>query len=754
MERGIYFDGWYRDEHCYHPSLPMRRTQMVEDLVDYEATLLVWSALGGGVVSLPYLEEEAYGEVPSRLRMYGYMNDREFIRECDKHGIKVFGVVFEVQGWEFPAEISADETKLLGLNIMRGEGKKVTYGLREFSQDKYPKLFPKTFRDYFPDGLVNSDGEQVTDLWAECAARKMDGTAVHAAWVEVVGHEQQCYQMCRNNPVWRAYLKKIIEIQIDAGVHGVHLDECELPITAIGYGGCFCKDCMKQFNAYLAERQRKGDLPAALQAMDLETFHYGEYLKAQGAEFPGKASETPFFTEYFQFQMKIMTGYFKELTDYVRAYGRAQGREVLVSGNFFHVMHQYMPLQPEVDIIATEMRNTLYRQAYWYRYANGFANGKPMTVVENPYGGVVPELLENLRAGRMAEQFQLMLLEATTYGCNLSVPYGGWMGNTIRDAFYAPKAPTMAVQQFLKRNAHLISDVSGAEVVVNYSYPSYYYRENDAVENDPNQATMLSSTVNKDVVMPFWDIIKEMSRQHVPFDVLISSDGELFQDTFDLASLSKYKCLVLPDNNKMTSEQLKVVLDYLEKGGKVVVYGRLANEMGDAALAERILAHPGTKVCDPAEKLWGFVGSIREVLPDRRFQLEVEGRPDIGLNPHRLADGRTAVHLVNYQFHREQDRVVPIERVTFRLRVDRPVGGLALHTLDGRELGAECRYEDGYLTVTIPSMPLYVLVECLTERAGGKGPCRSGCICRCGHSSNSEGRPCQTEGQADEEAQT
>ncbi|MFB9279674.1 hypothetical protein ACFFT4_32380, partial [Cohnella cellulosilytica] len=336
---------------------------------------------------------------------------------------------------------------------------------------------------------------------------------------------------------------------------------------------------------------------------------------------------------------------------------------------------------------------------------------------ENPYGGVVPELLENLRAGRMAEQFQLMLLEATTYGCNLSVPYGGWMGNTIRDAFYAPKAPTMAVQQFLKRNAHLISDVSGAEVVVNYSYPSYYYRENDAVENDPNQATMLSSTVNKDVVMPFWDIIKEMSRQHVPFDVLISSDGELFQDTFDLASLSKYKCLVLPDNNKMTSEQLRVVLDYLEKGGKVVVYGRLANEMGDAALAERILAHPGTKVCDPAEKLWGFVGSIREVLPDRRFQLEVEGRPDIGLNPHRLTDGRTAVHLVNYQFHREQDRVVPIERVTFRLRVDRPVEGLALHTLDGRELGAECRYEDGYLMVTIPSMPLYVLVECLTAES-------------------------------------
>ncbi|TJY42158.1 hypothetical protein E5161_09105 [Cohnella pontilimi] len=714
MERGIYFDGWYRDEHCYHPSLPMRRTQMVEDLKDYEATLLVWSALGGGVVSLPYLEEEAFGEVPPRLRMYGYMNDQEFIRECDKHGIKVFGVVFEVQGWEFPAEISEDETRLLGLNIMRGQGTKTWYGLREFSQDKYPKLFKKTFRDYFPDGLLNSDGEQVTDLWEECAARKMDGTAVHAGWVEVVGHEQICYQMCRNNPVWRAYLKKIIEIQIDAGVHGVHLDECELPITAIGYGGCFCKDCMKQFNAYLLSRQAKGDLPAELQHMDLSKFHYGQYLKERNVDYPGKASEVPFFTEYFQFQMKIMTGYFKELTDYVRSYGRSKGREVLVSGNFFHVMHQYMPLQPEVDIIATEMRNTLYRQAYWYRYANGFAHGKPMTVVENPYGGVVPELLENLRAGKMAEQFQLMLLEATTFGCNLAVPYGGWMGNTIRDAFYAPKKPTMAVQQFLKKYDHLISDVSGAEIVVNYSYPSYYYRENDAVENDPNQATMLSPTMNKDVVMPFWDIIKEMSKQHVPFDALISSDGDLFQDDFTLASLQKYKCLVLPDNNKMTGDQLAVVLEFLNAGGRVVVYGRLADEMGDRELAAQILGHAGTIVCDPAERLYGFVTAIRNVLPDRKFQIEVEGRPDIGLNPHLLADGSTAVHLVNYQFSREEDRVIPIANVSFRLRTDRPVSGLTVHTLDDRTIDAEWHYSDGCLSVTLPSMPLYALVACHT----------------------------------------
>ncbi len=57
--------------------------------------------------------------------------------------------------------------------------------------------------------------------------------------------------MDRNNPVWREYLKAIIRIQIDAGVDGIQLDEAELPITTLQYGGCFCKDCMKGFREYL-----------------------------------------------------------------------------------------------------------------------------------------------------------------------------------------------------------------------------------------------------------------------------------------------------------------------------------------------------------------------------------------------------------------------------------------------------------------------------------------------------------------------
>jgi hypothetical protein len=124
MERGVYFDAWFPGQHCYHPSLPPRRLRMVEHLVDYHATVLVWAALGGGSISLPYLEQEAFGEIDPRFRFYGFLNDAEFIAECRNHGIKVFGIVFEVQGWEFPVELNEAEDRILALNETRGAGKR------------------------------------------------------------------------------------------------------------------------------------------------------------------------------------------------------------------------------------------------------------------------------------------------------------------------------------------------------------------------------------------------------------------------------------------------------------------------------------------------------------------------------------------------------------------------------------------------------------------------------------------------------
>ena len=148
MERGIYFDGWYHNNHCYHPSLPYRTMQMVEDLEKYKATILVWSVMGGGSISLPYLENEAFGELDPRARFYGFMNDSEFVAECKKRGIKAMGIVFEVQGWEFPVEVSPDGKHMKQFNVLRSGETGNYYGLNEFANGKYDGLFRTSLKDY------------------------------------------------------------------------------------------------------------------------------------------------------------------------------------------------------------------------------------------------------------------------------------------------------------------------------------------------------------------------------------------------------------------------------------------------------------------------------------------------------------------------------------------------------------------------------------------------------------------------------
>jgi hypothetical protein len=317
-ERGVHFDAWFPGQHCYHPSLPARRLHMVDHLVDYRATVLVWSALGGGSISLPSLEQEAFSEIDLRFRMFGFLNGAEFIAACDKRGIKVYGIVFEVQGWEFPVALNAAGDRILALNVTHGAGKREWLGLREFSQNRYPKLWPP-FEDYFPNGLINSDGELATDLLDEASSRDIHGVSCHAHWVECPDREHYCHAMDRNNRVWREYLNAIIRSQIDAGVHDIQLDEAELPLTTLQNGGCFCKDCTKGFRGYLQELPA-GELPAELDGEDLSAFHYGDWLSAR--------RDHP---------------HFAELAGYAREYAGSKGREVLVSGNFFNLFDQYFP---------------------------------------------------------------------------------------------------------------------------------------------------------------------------------------------------------------------------------------------------------------------------------------------------------------------------------------------------------------------------------------------------------------------------
>ena len=168
----------------------------------------------------------------------------------------------------------------------------------------------------------------MTDLIEECVARDIHQQPCHARWVECPDREHQCFYMDRNNPVWREYLKAVIRIQIDAGVDGIQLDEAELPMGAFQYGACFCKDCMKGFRAYLPALRRRAPTSSS-PASTSTTFHYGDWLLAQGYDFKDRPGEsTPLFGDYYRYQCAAIKHALRRagrLRPRVRPSGRPRG---------------------------------------------------------------------------------------------------------------------------------------------------------------------------------------------------------------------------------------------------------------------------------------------------------------------------------------------------------------------------------------------------------------------------------------------
>ncbi|TAH73690.1 MAG: hypothetical protein EWM47_02770 [Anaerolineaceae bacterium] len=716
MERGIYFDGWYKNNHCYHPSLPFRSMQMIEDIERYKGTILVWSALGGGSISLPYLENEAFGELDPRLRFYGFMNDSEFIAECNKRGIKVMGIVFEVQGWEFPVVVSEDGKHMKQFNVMRDDTPHDYYGLNEFASGKHKDLFRTSLEDYYPDGIINSDGEKVVDLWEEVAARTYKGDAVHAQWVEVVNHSKTCYQTCRNNPVWRDYLKKIMKIMIDAGVAGIQLDEAELPITSLRAGGCFCKDCKKQFREFLKELRANGQLDSQYDDIDVENFDYQKFLNDGNYTFPDGA---PLFREYYEFQLRAVKKHFIELVDYARDYAReTQNREILVSGNFFNCMPVYFPFEHSVDVIITEMEKTLFNQPYWYRYIAGFSGDKPVIVAENPYGGMIPELLEMLDHGKGYDLYRIFLLEASAYGCNMSVPYGGWMGNTIKDAFYPPRDVTVEVQEFLADHEDFFSRESGAKIMVAYSFPSYYWKEvtkayNGNVMTEENSILFYSPTDITDEStsrLPFWEVIKELSDQQVVYDVKMLGDDDVCIRPLDIRELSDYELIILPACDVLTKDQTEVLTEYVNQGGRLLLFGDTAQNLPQ--WQQEMIDNDNVVFCENAESkkaaLSEFRSSFAKVNEDIN-QIKVDNS-NIGVHLHKN-DNTHTIHLLNYNYDSELDKVLPIPTLNVKVKRPAQVTGVELYTLDNSKVEYSFEVEDDTINIVIQNMPLYLIAH-------------------------------------------
>ena len=348
----------------------------------------------------------------------------------------------------------------------------------------------------------------------------------------------------------------------------------------------------------------------------------------------------------------------------------------------------------------------------------GFSNTKPVVIAENPYGGVIPELLEMLDKGKGYDLYRLLLLEAATYSCNMSVPYGGWMGNTIKDAFYPPRDVTEQVQKFLKNNERLYSKASAANTMVMYSYPSYYWREvtKDYTGDVQQKKDSILFYTPTDIIdentsrLPFWEVIKELSDQQVLYDVKMFGDDELRVENISLKDIAQYDLIVVPDCDILTVNQTEVLTEHVQAGKRLLIFGRAGENVPGwlDAIKDRenvyMVENPDSK----REALACFREGFRKAY-DGLWQLRVDNA-DVGVHMQESAECRS-VHLISYRYDEASDRIAPIPELNLSVRVPDAITGVIMHTLDGSEVKHTVKKDGDILNVKIQDMPLYLVVE-------------------------------------------
>lgn len=665
---------WYRHDWNYHPSMPMKRLQQVQDVVDVNGNLLLWSCLGSGAIGMQYLDKEANEALPARSRMYGYLNDREFVEECTKRGITASAVIWKAQLWEFPAEFSEDESELLALNKLRGVGKKGWIGMRELSTDRYPKLFP-SIKTYFPDGLRDSDGNLIDDFLEGFRADTLDGQPVFSRWLMVPGHEHTCYSPCGNKPAYREYLRKEVEIMIDAGAPVVHIDEFDAQLLAVMSGGCFCKDCLKQFPQYL-----KQNPSAEAAGIDLDDFNYRAFLKQKGYTDKDlvdpdmdKRLAIPLLKAFIRFHIASIEPGVIDIAEHVRAYSLSKtGKPAQVTANLYHCDPHGAAVRKHCDLIIGEKSDIKLRQDGYYRFGHAFFGGKEGSFIEDP-GPYVHQIMSDLDSGKN-DTYILFMLEPLAHGFNIAIPYGAWLQNQRQDSFY----PNMEIERrmgaWLKEREGLFTNRFVADTAVIYDQRSAFEAE-------------LSRGLNRrhlDVGFPtFHELCQSLCDARMLYNVLYVSPDE----PLTAERLAEYKNLVLPDVYSLPEDELAVITDWMGQGGRVVSLGEVDPRLAQTRFSYEDISELKSR---PLE-----AGTI----------LHADDVDGLGIALHKREGGGYALHLVNYRLDPTSRVIEAIPLVEIKLGW-KPKEA-QVHSFP--DSGAEAAINGNVLTVK--NLGIYTIVE-------------------------------------------
>ncbi len=300
----------------------------------------------------------------------------------------------------------------------------------------------------------------------------------------------------------------------------------------------------------------------------------------------------------------------------------------------------------------------------------------------------------------------------------MSVPYGSWMGNTIKDAFWAPGWLTAQVQDFLYENDECFPQTRSKGAAVLYSYKSYYWRDSNKGSGANGMQDAYGSLMDVTASewldpdqkpVPFWDVIRELSKINAQYDVVMLPDGELREDDLTPERLLDYPLIIVPDCYTLTENQQDILRECAKSGKKILVAGRIAEGSDLRADLEKSENAAFVPVSGSKEDYMpGFLEAFNRLYED--ISPVACDAANVGIQRYDHNDD-TWIHILNYDYDEENDCVDPISELKLEVRDTKGTEPKVLTPEGVAPCGIEVLKTPGGLSITLKNVGVYTVIS-------------------------------------------
>jgi hypothetical protein len=583
------------------------------------------------------------------------------------------------------------------------------------------------------------DGDNPPAAWKEFACLDLDLKPIPVNKPGMAGYGAGAWWGNLADPGWQKILLDQGRQMVDLGVEGFSIDEATFNREVVFQkGGTFDKYSIDGFRTWLGGRYTPAELAARFKINDLAAFNYRDYILRNNLRETWNREDNPpllLTYEFSQFQMMECSKFWRRFSAELKAYAKEKyGREVLVSisasPEFYTVLFNDFADYLTGEHFYFNGQSPQVRAASVIRLGEPFAPRTAVLAEVSHDRGTLPNATRNL----------FKYIFADTYAAGGMLIADGSRFMTMRGWDYVQPFVTFDIPEaaryvnYAAAHPELYGLPRPARVALVESVPSF--RGNGVIPTEGDRP-------NSGELNGMSELLTDLN---LPFNVLLSGDGELVDRSLTLEALKPFKVVILPAVALITDAEVQALLDYAKGGGVVITTGRFGSydRRGRAVARPALDALQGegehvlgsgkwvTVWDSPGADYYWNSASNQSWSPSARAATEpikvkflatlskytrpevVTDAPSL-VNLHRYADGkRVVLHMVNYDFDQARDafRVGGPFKVTVELPAGMAPRKAVLHDFE-KGAAAEIPFElqDGRAVFTLPGLYAYAVVE-------------------------------------------